>query len=65
MVEAKRMNPLVINVLPPEMVEEILKHLNFQEIKQARLICKRWEEIIGNGNLVRKASGMIFSHVFK
>ena len=65
MVEAKRINSLVINVLPPEMVEEILKHLNFKEIKQARLICKRWEEIIGNGNLVRKASGMIFSHVFK
>ena len=35
-----------INILPPEMVERILKLLYFKEVCQARLICKRWKKII-------------------
>ena len=52
----KRKRKLVDNKLPPEMVEKILKFLNYKDICQAKLICKRWKEIIDNGNLVIKAS---------
>ena len=45
------------NILPPEMVEKILKLLKLKEICQAQLVCKRWKEIIVEGNLVKKASG--------
>ena len=51
-----------INNLPPEMVEKILKLLNFQEICQAKVICRRWKEIIDNGNLMQNASGNILNH---
>ena len=47
----------VENILPPEMVEKILKLLNFKDICQAKLICRRWKEIIVKGNLLKKASG--------
>ena len=47
----------VENILPPEMVEKILKLLKLKEICQAQLVCKRWKEIIVEGNLVKKASG--------
>ena len=47
----------VENILPPEMVEKILKLLNFKDICQAQLVCKRWKEIVVEGNLVKKASG--------
>ena len=47
----------VENILPPEMVEKILKVLNFKDICQAQLVCKRWKDIIVKGNLVKKASG--------
>ena len=46
-----------INNLPPEMVEQILKLLNIKEICQAKLICRRWKEVIVEGNLVKKSSG--------
>ena len=45
--------------LPPEMVEKILKLLNIKDICKARGICKRWKEIIVNGNLVKKVAGKI------
>ena len=45
------------NMLPPEMLEMIFKLLNYKDICQALLVCKRWKEIIDNGNLVKKASG--------
>ena len=51
-----------INNLPPEMVEKILKLLNFKEICQAKVICRRWKEIIDNGNLMQNASGNILNH---
>ena len=49
------------NILPPEMVEKILKLLNLKEICQAQLVCKRWKDIIVEGNLVKKASGKTFT----
>ena len=45
------------NMLPPEMLEMIFKLLNYKDICQALLVCRRWKEIIDNGNLVKKASG--------
>ena len=47
----------VENILPPEMLEKILKLLNYMEICQAKLICRRWKEVIVKGNLVKKSSG--------
>ena len=47
----------VENILPPEMVEKILKLLNFKDICQAQLVCKRWKSIIVKGNVLKKASG--------
>ena len=47
----------VEKILPPEMVEKILKLHNFKDIFQAQLVCKRWKEIIVEGNLVKKVAG--------
>ena len=47
----------VEKIIPPEMVEEILKLLNFKDICQAQLVCKRWKEVIIKGNLVKKVAG--------
>ena len=47
----------VENILPPEMLEKILKLLNFKDICQAQLVCKRWKNIIVKGNLVKKVAG--------
>ena len=47
----------VENIVPPEMVEKIFKFLNFKDICQAQLVCKRWKEIIVKGNLVKKVAG--------
>ena len=59
MLEAKRMKLSTINdLLPPEMIEKILKHLSFKEIRQAQLVCRRWKGIIDNGNLLMKAAGI-------
>ena len=64
--ETKRMKFSEINeILPPEMVEKVLKLLNFKDINQARLICRKWREIIDNGKLVTKASGKIQRYVAK
>ena len=57
--QRKRMPYDQINiVLPPELLEKILKLLNFKDICQANLVCKRWNEIIVKGNVLKKASGM-------
>ena len=53
----KRRRSDVENILPPEMVEKILKLLKLKEICQAQLVCKRWKEIIVEGNLVKKVAG--------
>ena len=46
-----------INILPPEMVEKIFKFLNYKDVCHAKLICRKWKEIIENGDLVIKAAG--------
>ena len=47
----------VENILPPELLEKILKLLKLKEICQAQLVCKRWKEIIVKGNLKKKVAG--------
>ena len=47
----------VENILPPEMAEKILKLLKLKEICQAKLVCKRWKDIVVKGNLVTKVAG--------
>ena len=53
-----RISP-ILDVLPPEMLEKILRFLNYKEICQAKLICRRWKEIIDKGNLLKKVAGKI------
>ena len=56
--EAKKMELSTIHeILPPEMVEKILKLLNCKDIYQSQLVCRRWKEIIDLGNLLKKALG--------
>ena len=56
--ERNRMPDDQINIiLPPEMLEKILKLLNFKDICRANLVCKRWNEIIVKGNLLKRALG--------
>ena len=60
MAEERRMNFSAINdILPPEIIEKVLKLLNYKDTNKARLICQRWRQIIDNGKLVKKASGKI------
>ena len=60
MLEAKKIRLSTINdMLPPEIIEKILKLLNFKEQCQAQLICRRWKIIIEKGNLLIKAAGKI------
>ena len=60
--DSKRMKHSTINeILPPEIVEKIIKLLNVIDIFQAQLICRRWKEIIDNGNLLKKVSGETLS----
>ena len=47
----------VEKILPPEMIEKMLKLLKLKEICQAQLVCKRWKDIIVKGNLVKKVAG--------
>ena len=48
---------LIHEILPPEMVEKILKLLNYSDIYQSQMVCKRWKEIIDLGSLKKKATG--------
>ena len=58
MEEANKANmSLILNMLPPEILEKILKLLKLKEICQAQLVCKRWKDIIVKGNLVKKVAG--------
>ena len=45
------------NNLPTEMLEKILKLLNYKDLCQAELVCRRWRETIRR--LKKKASGKI------
>ena len=42
-------------ILPPEMLEKILKLLNFNDICRAILVCRRWNDIIVKGKVLKKA----------
>ena len=55
--ENKANMSLILNMLPPEMLEKVLKLLKLKEICQAQLVCKRWKDIIDKGNLVKKVAG--------
>ena len=44
-------------ILPPEMVEKILKLLDYKDIYQSQMVCRTWKEIIDKGNLKKKATG--------
>ena len=56
--EANKTNTCLIhNMLPPEMLEKILNFLNYKEICQAKLISRRWKEIIDKGNVLKKVRG--------
>ena len=60
MAEAKKMEYSVIeNILPPEVIEKILKLLSLKDICQARLICRRLKEIVEKGIILKKTSGRI------
>ena len=66
MAQAKKIRLGVFHdVLPPEMLEKILKNHNYKDICQAMLVCRQWKEIIVNGNLVKKASGKILIQQIK
>ena len=45
-----------IDILPPEMIEKVLKYLSYKHICQNLLVCKKWHEIIIKGNLLKKGS---------
>ena len=56
--ESKKMgNPIIHEILPPEMVEKILKLLNYKDIYQSQMVCRRWKEIVDKGNLMKIATG--------
>ena len=49
--------PAMINILPPELLEKILKLLNFKDTCRVNLVCRRWNEIIIKGNVLKKVAG--------
>ena len=51
------LTPIIHEILPLEIVEKILKLLNYKNICQTLLVSRRWKEIIDLGNLLKKASG--------
>ena len=55
--ESKKMElSLIHEILPPEMIEKILKFLNCKDIYKSQMVCRRWKEIIDLGNLKKKAT---------
>ena len=58
MEEANKMNTsLILYMLPAEMLEKVLSFLNYKEICQAKLISRRWKEVIDKGNVLKKVRG--------
>ena len=56
--EKKKMpDDQINNILPPEILDKILKLLNFNDICRAILVCRRWNEIIVKGKVLKKVSG--------
>ena len=53
----KNLSIPMINILPPELLEKILKLLNFKDTCRVNLVCRRWNEIIIKGNVLKKVAG--------
>ena len=51
---------LILNMLPPEILEKVLNFLNYKDICKAKLISRRWKEVIDRGNVLKKAAGKTF-----
>ena len=49
------------HILPPEIVEKIISFLSHEEIAQTKLICKRWNEIVVKGSLLKKSYEKMFT----
>ena len=60
MEQANKTNTSLILMLPAEILEKILNFLPYKEICQAKLISRRWKEIIDKGNVLKKAAGKTF-----
>ena len=58
--ENKKNISLILNMLPPEMLEKVLNFLNYKDICKAKLISRRWKEVIDRGNVLKKAAGKTF-----
>ena len=64
-IESKKMELSIIHeILPPEIVEKILKLLDYSDIYQAQLVCRRWKKIIDLGNLAKKSHGKCLKNTF-
>ena len=46
MANAKRIKMCVEEILPPEILEKILKYLDFPSLSKSKKICRRWKRII-------------------
>ena len=51
--------PLINEVFPNEVLEKILEWLDIKNLVIARLICKRWKQIIDNCDIMEKALSKI------
>ena len=52
MAEAKKIKlSMNFDIFPTEMIEKILKFLNYKDVYTARLVCRRLKEIIHKGSL--------------
>ena len=50
---------MINNVLPPEILKNILKWLDIKNLVKARLTCKRWKLIIDNCKIMEEALSKI------
>ena len=58
--EKKKKLSTIATILPPEMLEKILKFFTYEEIYQAQLVCRRWKDIIAKGNLLKRVAGKTY-----
>ena len=61
MTEEKKMTFTTnVTILPPEIIEKVLKFFTYEKIYQAQLVCRRWKDIIAKGNLLKRVAGKTF-----
>ena len=46
----------LIKIIPPEIIELILKNLDYESLSFARLTCRQWQKIIDSFKLLKTAS---------